>query len=325
MLAGHTQARELREWATAELKGYPRFDLVPEYRVINASILWDIFTPFRGVETSELNIQELPDFARDTLAKGLPLNQSVDELEPLVAQCEAARELLRFSVAGGDVVMDFYNRHSTRGQRVMAMYWAVHPAVVRGVLGQVRTALAELVAELRSNVGVSGGLPTKEQTDTAFELAANWRVKNSQITVVHATTTSGDIMPDGPRTTIKSVKATVKDSSGNVSIGSAHVQQASAEGVDLAKVREFVELVTQVSPTLGLGPAQQSTLTAQVADLGRAADEHGGDKGRVRKALDALLSFVKSAAPTAAQKTLIALGDDLLRQLGEDVAREIGH
>lgn len=38
MLAGKTQATQLREWATAELRGYPGID-VPDYRKVRAPIM----------------------------------------------------------------------------------------------------------------------------------------------------------------------------------------------------------------------------------------------------------------------------------------------
>ena len=68
-------------------------------------------------------------------------------------------------------------------QQIQAVYWSLHPSVVRGVLGQVRTALTEFVAELRAAVGESDDLPSLDQANDAFQFAISGNFQNSPITI----------------------------------------------------------------------------------------------------------------------------------------------
>jgi hypothetical protein len=84
------------------------------------------------------------------------------------------------------------------------MYWSISPAAILGVLGQIRTALTEFVAELRNEVGDCDELPSAEQADGALRAALPSVIfNNSPVTFMTATTKNGDIMPDASRSTIK--------------------------------------------------------------------------------------------------------------------------
>jgi hypothetical protein len=183
------------------------------------------------------------------------------------------------------------------------MYWALDPAVIRGVLGVVRTALTEFVVELCGEIGYRDQLPSAEQTDEALRTAAPWTITDSNVTIVTAITKGGDVMPSGPRTTIKNNKTKISDSTGNVSVASAHVAQVNGDTVDIEKIREFADLVSQLAPTLGLGPGQQAELESSASELQAAASDPAADRGRFRRILDGVLRLLRVAGPTAAQKT----------------------
>jgi hypothetical protein len=68
------------------------------------------------------------------------------------------------------------------------------------------------------------GLPSAEQADAALLAVLPSAIfNNSTVTLVTACTKNGDIMPGGSRTTIKGNKTKISDSTGNISVTSAHV------------------------------------------------------------------------------------------------------
>ena len=138
------------------------------------------------------------------------------------------------------------------------MYWSINPAVLRGVLGQIRTALTEFVIELRARPATVSSSPSAVQTDEALRTAVPSLVfNNSAVTIMAATTKNGDIMPDGPRTTIKNNKTKIQDVKGNLAVASAHVAQANGDGIDVKKIREFANLIGQIAPTLASVPVNR--------------------------------------------------------------------
>lgn len=256
----------------------------------------------------------------------MPLSQPVDELEGYVAQYGPQNRQIELEVFGSDLLMKFWNENNPIGTRAVSMYWSISPAAIMGVLGQIRTAMIEFVAQLRSEVGNSDALPSAEQADEALRAALPSVVfNNSSVTVVTATTKRGDIMPDGPRTTIKGNKTEIRDATGNVSVASAHVAQLNSDSVDVEKVQQFVDFIAQIAPTLGLSTDNQEDLLAGAGDLQAAAAAPVQDKGRFRRAVERVLRSLRTAGTSAAQRLAVSMGDDLIRELGTEIARELPH
>jgi hypothetical protein len=299
---------------------------VPDYRKIAAPILWAFDVPYQGLVTQVVNVQSLPEGIRERINEIVPLNQSVDELEALASQCEAQHRQLELGVFGGDLLMSMWNQDHPYGRSAVAMYWSIDTALIRGVLGQIRTALTEFVVKLRAEVGDSEELPSAEQTDGALRVAVPSAVfNNSTVTFVTASTKIGDIMSDGPRTTIKNNKTTIRGSTGNVTIASSHVAQVNGDDVDVEKIRQFADLLTQIAPTLGLAADQQAELQAGTDDLHVAIGAPGQENGYIRRALERVLGMLRVAGPSAAQKIAVSMGDDLIRELSSEILRELPH
>jgi hypothetical protein len=324
-LASHTQAAQLREWVTAELKGY-RIDRVPDYRKVAAPIMRVFDVPGQGLVTQLFEVLTLPAPVRERVNEIVPLTQSVDDLEALIAQHEPQNRQIELEVFTGGMLTAIWNQNNPYGPRAVAMYWSINPAVLRGVLGQIRTTLTEFVVELHAEMGSSDQLPSAEQTDQALLAAIPSAVfNNSTVTILTATTKNGDIMPDGSRTTIKNNKTKIQDVKGNLAVASVHLAQTYGDGVDVGKIREFANFIGQISPTLGLGPDQQADLETGADELQAAASDPAADRGSFRRALDRVLRLLRAAGPTAAQKLAISMGDDLIRELGTDLIRELPH
>jgi hypothetical protein len=325
-LAKKTQADQLREWVTAELEGYRPLNAVPDYRRVAVPIMWSFDVPYRGLVMQPFNVQLLPEGIRELLDEPVPLNQPVDELEAMADQYEAQRKPIQLEVFCSDLLLAIWNRNNPHGPRVVAMTWSIDPPVIRGVLGQVRTKLGDFVAELRAEVGDGDQLPSAAQADEALRAAVpSLTISNSTVTIVTATTKNGDIMPDARRTTIKGNRTKIKGSTGNVSVASAHVAQVDGGNLDMEKIREFTELLGQIAPTLGLVADQQSEFQDGTDDLQQAASSPSPEKGRIRRAVGRVLQVLRVAAPSAAQRMAISMGDELIRELGEEVARSLPH
>jgi len=323
-LARRTQSAQLDEWVTAELKGY-RLDAVPDYRKIVAPILRVFDVPGRGLVTQIFNLQTIPESARKHL-EIVPLSQPVSELEGYVAQCAPQNKQIELEVFGGDLLTKFWNENNPFGPRAVAMYWSINPSVVQGVLGQIRTALIEFVAELRNEVGDTADFPSAEQADGALRSALPSVVfNNPSLTIVTATTKNGDIMPEQPRTTIKGNKTEIRGATGNVSVASAHVTQLNSDGIDVEKIRQFADLVAQVAPTLGLSADQHAEVQAGVYELQAAAADPEPHKGHFQNVLSRLLQVLRGVGTSAAQQIAVSMGDDLVRELGNEIVGALPH
>jgi hypothetical protein len=133
-------------------------------------------------------------------------------------------------------------------------------------------------------------VPSAERTDEALRSAIS--ITDSTVTIMQATTMNGDIMPEGPRTTIKDNKISVSDVKGNVVAGSAYVTQTTVDTINVAKIKEFAALVSQITPTLGFGPDEQDELEAETGELQAAASDTPVDRGRIRRALSGVLKVL---------------------------------
>jgi hypothetical protein len=141
--------------------------------------------------------------------------------------------------------------------------------------------------------GWASGVPSAERTDEALRSAIS--ITDSTVTILHATTKKGDIMLGGPRAAIKDNKIRVSDVKGNVVTGGAHVTRATIDAIDVAKIREFAALVSQITPTLGFGPDEMAELDSETSELQAAASDTPVDRGRVRRALSGVLKVLGRA------------------------------
>jgi hypothetical protein len=328
VLGGRTRSTRLSGWAVSELKGYADGDSVPVYRVAAAPIIIKYFfasAPYGKTRQETLNYNEY----------SLLLKQPIDQLEAIAAYSDAKGKPSLISVSN-DIFQHYSGRHAkiyehldadtyiARATVVDTMEWLVDLPLIRGVLGRIRTALAEFVAELRAEAGDSNDVPTANQTDKAFQVALPAAVfTNSNVTIM--TTGKGNIMPDDDRTIIKDNKTTIKGSTGNFSVASAKVTQINSPAIDLAKIREFADLMRQISPTLGFASDQETELQAVADDLVHVSESPVPEVGRIRRLLDGALRLLRTAGPSAAGKLAISMGDELIREIGEEVVRELPH
>lgn len=168
VLAGQAGSPELRQWATRELRGYDTGVDVPNYRKAHLGIYIDAITGRSWVKGQQVNPASLPEFCRDLISEEVPMMQGVGDLEAIAATGESARiPLPSWDVIGQAIDQATGNPF----QQTHAIYWSVTSAALAGVLDNVRTTLAELVAELRVSVPRDQETPTPEQVSQAVSVA----------------------------------------------------------------------------------------------------------------------------------------------------------
>lgn len=181
VLGGVSGSERLRDWATRELQGYygENSDL-PDYRVVPAPLMIDGIAGNYQVSRQQISPWALPEFARDHISEKVELRDGAGAIEALLERPEIhlsppmASELAGVMNAESDVPY----------QRIHRLYWAVSPAAVRGVLDQIRTALTQLVAELRASMPADEAVPSAETANQAVNLVVTG--ERSQVHVTSA-------------------------------------------------------------------------------------------------------------------------------------------
>jgi hypothetical protein len=316
-LADSTGAKALADWAMAELDGYPGLD-VPEYRKVRAEI-WEQIKVF-GPMHRPFDVYSLPEEMREYFSDVVPLNSGVDALEQLIAESKAQGRQLQIQHYASDAYARVKNRTPGLPFTVMALYWSVSPAVAEGVLFGIRNQILKFVKELRAEVGADGQLPSAEQTDQAIRETIGTAYFTGSVNIFTGQTRTGDIVSNQPehQYNFGGVK-------GNVAAGSQNFTQVYQDTFDVAKVREFADFIAQIAPTLELASDEQAELETAVLELRAVADDPAGDRGRMRKALDAVMAKLKSAASTVATNVAVGMGNQLGGQLDTTIMHHLPH
>jgi AbiTii len=161
-LGGRANSAELREWAARELRGYHGSEeSLPDYRQIRAPLLMDGFTGGAVFRGKHVSVIDLPQEAREVIGDELPLTAGVGEIEALIRRAEASGEASKL-LPPASAELALMMTHEVGRYQVEQVYWSVSPAVLRGVVDAIRTALTELVAEMRA--GMAGEMMRPRRT-----------------------------------------------------------------------------------------------------------------------------------------------------------------
>jgi len=175
-LGGKAGSSELRDWATSELRGYENEEALPPYRVVAAPLRIDGATPGGLITGQPIAPSVLPDFVQENVKEEFKFMTGVGELEAVAGSAEAAGDPVKLQLPmGGDVARLMNVERQDPSQTILAVYWAISPATVRGILDQVRTILVQLVAELQASTPVGQDVPTSEATNQAVNVAVHGR------------------------------------------------------------------------------------------------------------------------------------------------------
>ncbi|GLI26430.1 hypothetical protein ARHIZOSPH14_06720 [Agromyces rhizosphaerae] len=172
LLGGNAGSAELRDWAAAELRGYRNGDELPHYRKVNAPIQIDRVVSGGVIKHQTISTMDLPDFVDGELDELVPLTMGVRELRAMIEHPKGDRAV-QLTPPGAALVVRYMNGTGGARGQITALYWTVSSISVVGVLDQIRTRLAELIAELRSSTPQGQMLPSAVQAANAVNFVIN--------------------------------------------------------------------------------------------------------------------------------------------------------
>ncbi|WP_345542170.1 hypothetical protein, partial [Phytohabitans rumicis] len=169
LLGGQAGSQKMVDWARQELNGYdPK--TVPVYRRLSIGLM-AVMTNRAGYNPMHRRISDsvLPPRVREFLREEgtdldiAVLHGNIGQLEALAGTGKAEHTLIPW---WGDIITDLLNKYSVADNtRVQLVYWPVSDSALKGLLVQVRTALAELVAELDALTPQGQDVPDKAAAD----------------------------------------------------------------------------------------------------------------------------------------------------------------
>lgn len=133
---------------------------------------------------------DLPEFARDDISDELPLTQGIGVIEDMIRQADSKGGVLQLGPpAGAELARMMTHELGDPSLHIERVYWSVSIVALRGVMDAVRTALAELVGELRAGMAEGEQAPSAELAEQAFQIAV--RGNKNRVIVTHARASDG--------------------------------------------------------------------------------------------------------------------------------------
>lgn len=165
ILGADTGSDALRDWARLELNGYGDDDEVPSYRRLpNQTIMYDSMGGNVWMTNGTIDALQLPAEAREDMPGYLACKQPIEELEGL-AKSEGV------SMRTGHLAYSEMVWNSKLGpyQQVMNLRYSMSGSVFTGLVGQVRTKLVDIVADLTAGVPLAELPPTSRVDEVMRE------------------------------------------------------------------------------------------------------------------------------------------------------------
>ncbi|MET8621684.1 AbiTii domain-containing protein [Streptomyces albidoflavus] len=198
ILGGYAHHQELREWAQRELTGYGPNDALPVYRQVPAALAVNVNRHSLGgitqVNGHRISHQQLPEAARNAgLGEKMPVHEGVRALAAMVSRSQgpilasppgAAEYALLMSQQQTDLGMT--------GTEITSLHWEVATPIIEGVLDQIRTRLAQFVAEMRAQMPADQQNPNPAQVDKAAKHAFDIKAGSNSPVTINANTASAD-------------------------------------------------------------------------------------------------------------------------------------
>lgn len=246
LLGAETGSDSLRQWARYELNGYGQDVELPHYRKLpTPPISVDSFSGNTWAKNVTYNRLQLPQKARDCVGEDLLLRQPIEEMEKLSEQ-----KTLSFTGTGLAYAQHLWNEELGPFQQIVGMSFKLSGSAISGVLGQIRTQLVDVVADLTADTPLAE-LPGKEQVDAAV----GQHIGTQYNTTIHAT--------NGPTAIGTNV-------------------EARSEGVSVEDALRLLDSVRAASNSIDDQQARAELLEA-VEDLQAEAESSTPDTGAVVK------------------------------------------
>lgn len=275
VLGAETKSESLRQWARYELNGYDAEAELPKYRRMPLPPLSaDTVSGYTLATNMVYNPLQLPSKAREHLGDELLLRQPLEELEKFAGQ-----DTLLFSDARLAYVQALWNAELEDGfQQVVRLSFTLTGPIISGLLGQIRTQLVDVVADLTADTPLVQ-LPDKEQVDAAV---------GQHIGVQYNTT--------------------VHTRGGPMAIGNKAM--ATSEGINLKDALRLLDAVRTASEDVS-DQQTKDRLRATIADLQNEVQAEEPDTGAVVKKVGRL----KAVATGIGNATLSAAVSGVVESL----------
>lgn len=276
LLGAETGSDALRQWARRELNGYDGEEGVPEYRKLSGvPISMDSISGNTLAKNQIVDRLNLPQESLEFVPEAIAMRQPIEELEAL-----AKEKRLSFSPPGLAYAQMLWNQKLGAYQNIVSLSYVMPGTAIRGVLGQIRTQLVDLIADLTSDTPLAE-LPGKEQVDAAV---------SHHIGQVYNTT--------------------VHDAAGPLAIGTA--AKASTEGLSIEDALKLLDAVRHAADDAEGTDTQE--LVEALDELRVAVEQESPDTGEVVKKVGKLRAVTNklgvaaiTAATSSATTTLTEL------------------
>ncbi|WP_435737719.1 hypothetical protein V5D56_03700 [Cellulosimicrobium sp. PMB13] len=247
MLGAETGSNSLREWARKELNGYGDDDEVPAYRKVEVTIAMDSLSGNYWTRNQTVDRLHMPQACWEYVYDSIDLKQPIEELERL-----ATHGGLSFANSSLSYAQAVWNEELGPFQNVLNLRYVSSGSALTGILGQIRTQLVDLVADLTADTPLTA-LPHKDQVDAAVQ---------------HRLGQAGDVY-----------NTTIHQADGPLAIGAE--AKASTEGLTVEDAMRLLDRVQQMAGEVEAG--QRSELMDAVAELRDAIEQGSPDTGDVVK------------------------------------------
>lgn len=162
MLGAETGSIALREWASKELKGYNLNEEVPDYRRIP-------LPPIQGTRTAgysyaknvKINVFEFPERVAKEFPAYWNILNPIEEIERL-----SQEKTVFLANSGLGAAEALYNQENAPFRSLLNCNFVLSGITYHGVIGQIRTRLVEVVADLTSGDPMET-FPKKNDVDAA--------------------------------------------------------------------------------------------------------------------------------------------------------------
>lgn len=282
LLGAETGSKSLRQWARDELNGYDHDAELPAYRKLPTPVIHVDYVSGLTVATNQpFNRLQLPLEAQKGVPEFVPLHQPIEELDGLSAQ-----KSLSFTGTGLAYAQTVWNDQLEWPQQITAMRFSLSSSAISGVLGQIRTQLVDVVADLTADTPLAD-LPGKDQVDAAF----GQHIGTQYITTVHGAHGSTAI---GTGARAKSEGVSAEDA---IRLLDA-VRTASEDVSDESAKTELLEAVEELRVELKSDASEPGAVVKKAGKLRAAATAIGipALSSAVGGAVEAVIDLAMSGA-----------------------------
>jgi AbiTii len=204
VLGGRAGSEKMRDWARRELNGYAGADTLPDYRHVTAAVMVMItnLAGYNGM-TQRLDESVFPQQLRDTFRETGGLEDAIlpHGIGALEAMADQGTKEHRLIPPWSSLIADTLNQHNMApGSHAAEVYWSVPNSSIRGILVRIRTALADLVAELVTLTPQDQEVPDKLTADQAVHFVITGDRTTIYYNSQHATDDGTNITVDGGST-----------------------------------------------------------------------------------------------------------------------------